>query len=131
MNYNEEIFNELEKINLEGKLIDIQEKDKGAMEDYFQLKKRNDKVAQKNLTMFRENSKNGKYSLPGSSSVQSIMEMRQSLIGSILTLEELGRLYEKTPVSDYFSFSPHSDSDFGVVRHLKEEKKTGKKKLFY
>ena len=130
MNYNEEIFNELEKIDLEGKLIDIQEKDKGAMEDYFQLKKRNDKVAQKNLTMFRENSKNVKYSLPCSSSVQSIMEMRQSLIGSILTLEELGRLYEKTSVSDYFSFSPHSDSDFGVVRHLKNGKKLVKRNYF-
>ena len=33
------------------------------------------------------------------------------------------KLYEKTPVSDYFSLSSYSDSDFGVVRHLKREKK--------
>lgn len=63
-------------------------------------------------------------------SVQSIVEMRQSLIGSIFGLEELMRLYEKTSVSDCFSFSSHSDSDFGVVRRLKREKKLIKRNYF-
>ena len=70
MNYNEEIFNELKNSGLEGKLIDIQEKDRGTMEDYFQLKKRSDEIDQKNLTMFQESSKNAKNNLPCGSSVQ-------------------------------------------------------------
>ena len=106
MNYNEEIFNELNDI-------------------------KDDEINQKNSTMFWESSKNSKNSLSCiSSSVQSIVKMRQSLIGSIFGLEELMRLYEKTPVSDYFSFSSHSDSDFGVVRHLKHEKKLIKRNYF-
>ncbi len=106
MNYNEEIFNE--------------------------LKNRDDEIDKKNnLIMFRESSKNSKNSLScESSSVQSIVEMRQALIGSIFGVKELMRLYEKTSVSDYFSLSPHSDSDFGVVRHLKREKKLRKSSYF-
>lgn len=130
MNYNEEMFNELKNIGPEGMLIDIEKKDKGIMEDHFQLKKRSDEINQKNLTMFKEGNKNVKNNLACDSSIQSIIEMRQSLIGSILTLEEFGRLYEKTSVSDYFSLSSHSDSDFGVIRHLKREKKLIKRNYF-
>ena len=97
-------------------------------ENYFQKKK--DEINQKNLTMFQESSKNAKYSLLCGSSVQSIIEMRQSLIGSILTLEQLRRLYEKTLVSDYFSSLSHFDSNFGVVKHLKRKKKLIKRNYF-
>ncbi len=75
-----------------------------------------------------ESSKNSKNSLPCvSSSVESIVEMRQSLTGSIFGLKEIMKLYEKTPVSDYFLLSSHADSDFGVVRNLKHERKLRKR----
>ncbi len=102
MNYNKEIFNELKNIALEGKLIEIWERDKGTMEDYFQC----------------------------DSFVQAAIEMRQTLTKSNFRLKEIMKLYEKISVSDYFSLSPHSDSDFGVVKHLKREKKLRKTNYF-
>ena len=64
MNYNEEIFNELKSIGIGGQLIDMPEKDKGTREDYAELRRKSDEIDKKNLTMFRESSRNAKYSLP-------------------------------------------------------------------
>lgn len=40
------------------------EKDKGTREDYAELRRKSDEIDKKNLTMFRESSRNAKYSLP-------------------------------------------------------------------
>lgn len=57
MNFNEEIAQELECLNLDGKILEIPEKDKGTPEDYMKLEKNIELKCYENEVMMHESSK--------------------------------------------------------------------------
>lgn len=126
-NFNEEIFEELSDLGLEGRIVEIPEEDKGTYQDYLVLEKKLLFADMETTRMIRESSRNAGLGLPCGLSVAVAVKMRQELTKGYFGIEELQRLFLKTSVVDNFTKDNINRCDTGSIPTLSMNRKIKRK----